>query len=134
VSQENVQIVRTAYQAINDADDEALLDLCTSDVEVEASGLMLDQARTFRGHEGAREYAASLREVWGDTLRSSPERFVEHGDSVVVMAHSSATASASGVAIDARFTHVWTIRAGKVARFQTFASQAQALEAVGLRE
>jgi ketosteroid isomerase-like protein len=59
---------------------------------------------------------------------------IEHGDSVVVMAHSLAEGRTSGVATDVRVSHVWTVRAGKVARFQTFASHAEALEAVGLSE
>jgi ketosteroid isomerase-like protein len=94
---------------------------------------MLDQG-TYRGHDGIRAYVASLREVWGDSLRSFPESFVEHGDCVVVMARTSVKGMTSGVAIDAHVGHVWTIRAGKIARFQTFARHDEALEAAGLRE
>ena len=133
MSQEAREIVEAAYRAINDADDDAVLSLCANDVEIEASGLRLDQG-TYWGHDGVRAYAASLREVWGDSLRSYPESFVEHGDCVVVMAHTSVKGTASGVAIDAHFGHVWTIRAGKIARFQTFGRHADALEAVGLGE
>ena len=133
MSQAAREIVQAAYRAINDADDDAVLSLCANDVEIEASGLMLDQG-TYWGHHGVRTYLASLREVWGDSLRTYPESFVEHGHCVVVMAHTSVKGTASGVATDRHFGHVWTIRAGKIARFQTFGRHAQALEAVGLRE
>src|SRR6476661_153429 len=133
MSQENVEIVQAAYRALNNADYDAGLRLCASDVEFEASGVMLDQG-TYRGHDGFRAYQASLREVWGDSLRSHPENFAEHGDCVLVMARTSAKGNASGAAMDMDVAHVWTIRAGKIARFQTFASRAEALEALGLRE
>ena len=108
MSQEAREIVHGAYRAINDADDDAVLSLCANDVEIEASGLMLDQG-TYWGHDGVRAYVASLREVWGESLRSFPESFVEHGDCVVVMARTSVKGTASGVAIDAHVGHVFLL-------------------------
>jgi len=133
VSQENVELVQKAYRAINDADDEALLRLATSDIELDVAGLVLDQG-TFHGSEGTRAYVEGLREVWGESVRSHPEHFTEHGDRVLVMARTSARGRTSGAAVDARVAHVWTIRDGKIARFQTFRTREEALEAVGLRE
>ena len=133
MSQENVEVVKEAYRAINDRDDEAMLRLAASDVEIEASGLMLDQG-TYRGHDGLRAYAESLRKVWGDSLRTHPEEFVEHGDWVMVMSRTSATGLTSGATVDALVAHVWTIRSGKIVRFGTFADRKTALEAAGLSE
>jgi uncharacterized protein len=133
MSQENVEIVQQAYRAINDGDVEAGLKLAASDIEIEVSGLFLDQG-TFRGPEGLRAYTENLRKVWGDSLRSHPEEFIEHEDRVVVMTRTSATGQTSGATIDALLAHVWTIRGGKIVRFETFASRDEALEAAGLRE
>ena len=42
MSRENVEIVQSAYRAINDADDDAALSLCANDVEIDASGRLSD--------------------------------------------------------------------------------------------
>jgi ketosteroid isomerase-like protein len=89
MSRENVEIVKQAYRALNDGDEEAGLKLAATDIEIEASGLMLDQG-TYRGHEGVRAYNESLRKVWGDSLHSHPEEFIEHQDRVVVMSRHGA--------------------------------------------
>jgi ketosteroid isomerase-like protein len=71
----------------------------------------------------------------GATLSGlTPRSFAEHGDCVAVMARTSAKGKTSGAAIDMEVAHLWTIGGGRIARFQTFASHAEALEAVGLRE
>jgi uncharacterized protein len=133
MSQENVEIVQQAYRAINDGDEEAGRKLAASDIEIEASGLLLDQS-TYRGHEGLRAYTRNLRKVWGDSLRSHPEEFIEHEDHVVVLARTSAKGVGSGATTDALVAHVWTVRNRKIVRFQTFLSRDEALEAAGLRE
>jgi uncharacterized protein len=134
MSQENVEIVKAAYRAINSGDDEHLLGLAASDIEIQAaSGVLLDQG-TYRGHEGVVAYGRSLREVWGDSLRVHVEDFIEQRDHVVVTVRTSGTGKSSGAEVDIPVVHVWTIRAGEIVRFQTFRSQAEALEAVGLSE
>jgi ketosteroid isomerase-like protein len=133
MSQENVQIVQAAYRAVNSGDTERLLGLAASDIEIQASGLMLDQG-TYRGHEGAMAYGENLREVWGDSLHIHVEDFIEQGDHVVVLARTSARGKSSGAELDMPVAHVWTIRAGKIVRFQAFASRPDALEAAGLSE
>jgi len=45
-----------------------------------------------------------------------------------------ARGKASGVEVDARGGHVWTLRAGRVVRWQVFGTKQEALEAAGLRE
>ena len=51
---------------------------------------MLDQG-AYRGRDGIRAYLEDLNKVWGDSLRSHPEEFIEHEDRVVVMSRSTAT-------------------------------------------
>ena len=133
MSQENVEVVKAAYRAINSGDDQRLLGLAASDIEIEASGLMLDQG-TYRGLEGALEYAASLRQVWGNSLRVHVDGFIEQRDHVVVTARTSARGKSSGAEVDIRVAHVWTIHDGKIVRFQTFANRDEALDTLGMSE
>ena len=133
MSQENVEIVQRAYRAINGGDLDALRDLVAADVEVDASAVFVDQG-TFRGPDGLTEFIEGLRAIWGPSFRSQPEEVIEHEDRVLVTARASGTGQGSGVPAETVRTHVWTIRDGKIARFKTFASRAEALEAAGLRE
>jgi ketosteroid isomerase-like protein len=71
-----------------------------------------------------------LREVYPD-LRVEPERFVDAGEHVVVIATVRGT-SVSGIKAQWRQGYVWTIRAGKAIRFRWFNQPNEALEAVGL--
>jgi ketosteroid isomerase-like protein len=126
--------VRAAYRAINSGDEERLLGLTASEIEIQASsGVLLDQG-TYRGHEGVVAYGQNLREVWGNSLRVHVEDLIEHRDHVVVTARTSARGESSGAEVDSPVAHVWTIQAGKIVRFQTFARREEALEAVGLSE
>src|SRR2546423_383654 len=106
MSQENVEIVRGAYRALNNGDEEALLDLAATDIEIEASGLMLDQG-TFRGHEGVVAYIEILREVWADSLRVQVEDVIEQRGRVLVMVRTTAKGKGSGAEVDAALAHVW---------------------------
>jgi ketosteroid isomerase-like protein len=133
MSEENVEIVRETYRAVNDGDRQALEGLADSAVEIEASGLPSGHL-SFRGHEGMGAYIEHLRDAWGDSLRTEPEDFVEHGDHVLVMARTSARDRASGAVVSARGAHVFTIRAGKIVRFQTFGTPAEALQVVAQLE
>jgi ketosteroid isomerase-like protein len=134
MSQENVEVVKAAYRAINSGHDERLLGLAASDVELDvASGLLLDQG-TYRGLEGVLEYAESLREVWGNSLRVQVEDYIEQRDHVVVLARISARGKSSGAEVEVPVAHVWTIRAGKIVQFQSFASREEALDTLGLSE
>jgi ketosteroid isomerase-like protein len=73
----------------------------------------------------------SLREAWG-SVQANPERFIEHGDRMVVLSRTVARGLTSGAPSDAPVGHVFTIREGQIARFQTFADRTDALRAVGL--
>jgi ketosteroid isomerase-like protein len=63
-----------------------------------------------------------------------PERFWESGPVIVVAVRERGAAGRSGVPIDDRFAHAWTLRDGLVVRIQVFDSPEQALEAAGLEE
>ena len=59
---------------------------------------------------------------------------IDAGDSVVVRVHQWGRGKGSGVTVESEFWQVWTIRNGKVVRWRAYATEAGALEAVGLRE
>jgi ketosteroid isomerase-like protein len=121
MSQENVEIVRT-FLALDV--DEALTYADPSIVwnPIEASPT--------QGHDAVRADVASWKSAWDD-YELTPEEFVDRGDRVVVTVRLQARGRGSGVAVDARFYDVYTLRDGKIVRMDQFADRSEALEAVG---
>lgn len=62
------------------------------------------------------------------------EEYVAAGERVVVMCRYTGRGKGSGVSVDSRGAHLWTLRDGKAARLEIFSSRARALQAAGLSE
>lgn len=132
MSQENAEIVRSLYERWNRSGGDVTMELIDPDIEVEFVGGILNGA--YRGHDGLSE---ALESFWGyfDESRIDVEDCVATGDDdVVVAVRYFARGKASGVEVEARGGHVWTLREGKAVRWQVFGTKAEALEAAGRRE
>jgi uncharacterized protein len=68
---------------------------------------------------------------WED-WRCEAEDYVPAGEFVVVLCRYSGRGKESGVEVDARGAHVWTMRDGKAVRIEVFSSRRKAFEAAGL--
>ena len=132
MSEENVELVQAAFDAYFRGDDRAMLQLVTPDIVVRQ---FPDQAdvRDYHGHAGLEQVMTEWIGTWDDwsidILRTR-----DLGDLVFAAARQQGRGKASGAPIDAEVTFVFTMREGKIARWQMFRSEQQALEAVGLAE
>ncbi len=70
---------------------------------------------------------------WED-WRCEAEEFIAEGEFVVALCRYTGRGKESGVAVDSRGAHLWTMRAGKAVRLEVFSSRSKALEAAGLSE
>lgn len=133
VSAENVEIARRGYEALNERAWERITAFLAPDCEWEIRSVA-PNAGTYRGLDAVR---AVIEDWLGafDELRIEPEEFIDAGpDQVVVLVRDQGRIKGSEARIDHRFAHVWTLRDGKLARFQSFFDKEQALEAVGRGE
>lgn len=71
-----------------------------------------------------------LGEDW-DEFTVHPASFHDAGDTVVVEGRYTAANKATGKPLDAQFCHVWTVRDGKIAKFQQYADTAQLQDTMG---
>ena len=132
VSQENVQLLREVYRewsAGNYAAGRELLDPSLVTVWEE-------QFPTAGTYSGPAAHAEAMREwlaAW-DEFSLEPEDFFDAGDSIVVPFVVHARGRESGVSVERRWAHVWTLRDGHVVRFEVHLDVASALRAVGLDE
>jgi ketosteroid isomerase-like protein len=140
MSQENVELLEGLFAGAADIDKQALLDalpdliaqMCDPEIEWVEDPRRADR-RVYRGHEGVRESFERWLENF-DEYGFEVERIVDCGENVLVIAREEGRGTASGATIGQRHYSVYTFRDGKVARFQEFYEEQDALEAAGLRE
>jgi ketosteroid isomerase-like protein len=136
MSEENVELVRQAYEAWNRRDFGSALANSDPDVEwtftEEARGAAFESV--YRGPDGVREFWDTFIEPW-EEVNVEIEEIRDAGDSVLALVVFHARAR-DGLEIDQPFVHVITFRRSQVIRFEAFAERElqQALEAAGLEE
>lgn len=130
MAESNSERVVEAYRALERGDVDAAQALLAPDVELRDRAESPDP-KVYRGREG---FAASVDESLEsfDELRFVPEQAFEHGDHVVVVVAMSGRGRASGVPVEERIAHLWTVRDGIATRLQAYTDPADALEAAGL--
>jgi ketosteroid isomerase-like protein len=133
MSEENVEVVRRAWKAHVRRDNEAALGLYLPEIEIDLSGGQKVGDRFYYGFEGVQQYIRDWVSVFGD-FTTDVDEWVDAGDQVIAIVHSCGRGRRSGVPVDMREAHLWTVREGKLRRLQTFATRADALEAAGLSE
>jgi ketosteroid isomerase-like protein len=132
MSQENVEIVRILYEAVNRGDWSSASHLVHPDFEWTTSD-RVPNAGTYRGLEEVRRFFEDQRRPFEEVV-SEPERFVECDDRIVALALLRSKPRGSDAIIESRIGHLWTMRDGKAVSCKAFAKRDEALEAVGLSE
>jgi ketosteroid isomerase-like protein len=134
MSQENVEIVRGAFDSVNRGDIDGALENAADDFEVDWSNSIGPAKGIYSGKEQVREYWASFVEAF-DELRWDLEEIIEADDSrLIAVHHVRMRGRGSEVPVDAVSAQLWTISDGKARSLKLFQSKAEALDAVGLRE
>jgi uncharacterized protein len=131
MSQENVNVVREAWEAAERHDNEAIFPLYDADVEVQGLHALGD--RVYRGLGGVREFWRDWSASWSES-GSEVEEWIDAGDDVIAVMRLWGRGKRSGVPVEARQSHVWTLREGKMWRLRVYDTRDEALKAVGLAE
>ena len=132
MSQENVEIVYRVVDAWNRGDIDAFLSLFDPECEVVFSP-EVPEPGPFHGHAELRQWVEGFLAAW-ESHRAEVVEVMEAGIWIVSVLHIAGRGSGSGVDLDETDTHVFTIREGRIARWQNFNTRAEALEAAGLSE
>jgi uncharacterized protein len=131
VSQQNVEIVRRAFEAYARGDVPAML----KDAHPEQIIYRADpDGATYHGREGLMQAIAEWVEDF-DEFTATAREFIDANDhQVVVRVHQKAVGAQSGAPTEADFWFVHTLSDARITRLDMFASKAQAFEAAGLGE
>jgi uncharacterized protein len=120
-------LVRALYEAINARDYEAGFALLDEDFEwLEPEQTLL--SGNHRGFDEVRQAIEVQLEVW-EEFTIEPEEFHEVGDRVAVPIRQRARGGSSGVEIEIRIGHLWTIHEGKIVRLEVFPAREDARKA-----
>jgi ketosteroid isomerase-like protein len=131
MSQENVEVVRPIYDALNRRAWDAVFRDTHADFE------MTTQRGPHAGTKRRREAVQGFLEDYLATFEGmvlEPEEIIETGDQVVVLVRLRARPKGGGVDIVVRNGHLWTVRDGTILSMRTFPDPDEALEAAGLSE
>ena len=133
MSQENVEWLHRAYDAFNRRDLVAFLALCDPDVEFISYWMEVEGGGSYRGHGGVRRWWESLFAVYPD-FTGEIEAVRELGDLTLARSCIRGHGAGSDKPMDRTLWQVARIRKGKGIWWRFFSSEADALEAPGLRE
>ena len=124
-----MELIRTIYERFRAGDLEGALALHDPDVEVHDRAEAPDP-QVYRGHEGVLR-SLGVSQATFEGLDLVPEEFLDAGDRVVVVFRFRGKGRESGVPIDERLAHLWTVRDGRAVRMTVHSSQADAMRAAG---
>ena len=156
MSQENVELVRRANEALQGIDVApsiraaftgntdavppevaaafvAWLNLFDPEVEIDTSRVDMPGFGVFRGLDGLLDLFGRWIEEW-EHYSWIHHNLSDAGEHVILDAEIHATGTSSGVEVVWNLSQTYTFREGKVVRWCVFSDHAEALEALGLSE
>lgn len=91
-----------------------------------------DTPEVFRGQEGVERWIRMIDEAWTE-WRFEPERYLDAGSTVVVLARLIAEGGSSGIHLEREVAHMWVLEKRRAVSIRVYLDQAEALEATGLK-
>ena len=133
MSEENVRRIRDSYTSGGMIEQRALFahlaDRIVASTEFDFTAAYPDRP-VMRGIEEVRRFRDEG--PW-DELRFEPERFIDVDDErVLVLVRVEATGKGSGIPVELRNAHEFTIRDGVLVRFKVYSDRDEAFRATGL--
>ena len=131
MSEADLETIRRVYKAWNSPEGmAAALPLMDPDIEYVNPESAIEGG-TRRGYAGMTEVLAAVEGSFVDYVHD-PHRLVEAGDKVMAYVTFRARGRDSGAVVEKPEQHVWTLREGRVVRFEWFHDEAAAKAAAGL--
>ena len=132
MSQENVEIVRRAYEAVAREDRDAAYSYLHPEIEFHTYAES-PAAGVYRGRDAVRTYNEDLFEQF-ESVRLELEEVLGAGQRVVVLSTQHAVPKGGHQEIAVSIAEVWTVREGLLAERHSYSTWAEALEAAGVSE
>lgn len=129
----NTEIVKSLYDAFASGDVPAALDTFDAGIEWrEAEGLRYADGNPYIGAQAIA--AGVFQRLAGDfdNFTVAPANIIDAGDVVVAEGRYRGIVKDTGKRVDAQFAHVWSLKNGKIVRFQQYTDTKQWAEAAAV--
>jgi ketosteroid isomerase-like protein len=117
---ENERVVQEMYAAFGRGDIPGVLDKLADDIEWRIAG---PSELPYAGLHRGRGEVAKFFETFGRSAEFEmfePQEYFSRGDKVVVLGHERQRVKATGLVVETEWAMVFTLSAGKIARFHNF--------------
>lgn len=130
MSQQNVDLVKHMYASFHKGDIDAVLDTFSDDIDWCQSGPkeLFPFAGPFRGRSGMLQYFKGLKEAL-DIQHFVELEFIGHEERVIVFGTEKGQVKPTGGRYEYEWTHVFTLRQGKVVKYRDYYDTAAVLQA-----
>jgi len=129
MSQLNVNIVRSLYDAFDSHDMDGVLEHVDGDVQVFATE-GLPWSGVYSGHAGVEEFIRAVEEHVQLTIET--DELIDSGESVAQIGRTIGESYATGEHFDLREIHIWGLKNGKIVRFQNYVDTQEQRRILGL--
>jgi ketosteroid isomerase-like protein len=133
MSQENVELLRRAYEAFNDGDPSIFLERYDPDILLCISP-DLPETGPVLGAADVEKWFTDYFTPFGHSFRVKPHEFIDVGESVIVLGTEQAQGRRSGAEVEHDAAVVYTFRAGRIIRIDVPADADEARQILGLGE
>jgi ketosteroid isomerase-like protein len=131
MSEENVEVVRAQFQAVNERDFERAMDLYAEDVVLVVHPGFGLETGTFEGKEAVGEWFGQWFRAFDATFRFDIDEAREIGEAILLHANFEGVGRSSGAAVHSEAGYLYEVKDGKVARAEIFKTREEALAAAG---
>ena len=129
MSQENLDAVREAYEAINSGDPGPVLEVVHEEMEFHEPA-SLPYGGAYRGPDGMEQLVSRLAGTW-DGLHLEIEELLDAGDCVAIRGRLQARSKTTGDEVDEPYLEVLRFREGKAIEGWIQIDTAKVLQALG---
>jgi ketosteroid isomerase-like protein len=132
MSEENVEVVKRAIDALNERDLDRYLACCTEGVTLRTP--LTGVAGVYEGPEGIRRFFSDIEDAGPDFHIEVERTDALSNTRVLAFVRVTATGRASGVPAEIQTANVYDFSDGRIRRIDIYTDRSEALEAVGLSE
>ena len=138
MSQENVEVLRSGYERMNEAYKTGeflplIEEAFDPDFVLVTAGIAMPERGEWRGHEGWLRFITAQMEAFSE-MWLRPEEFIEVGEQIVVPVRFGGRARQTGIEVEFSAAHVWALRDGKAVRMEARPDKEDAARTLGLEE
>lgn len=128
-NEKNKELVQRGYALFKTGDIAGILDLCADDIVWSSmDSEYVPYSGTYTGKQGVAQFFSKLNQAV-EFEQFEPTTFIVDTEQVAVAGASKSTVRSTGVPVENRWVHVFSIRDGKIARFEQYDDSAAIVDA-----